>query len=86
MLKVTRLGLAAALILGSASVAFAQVYEAGPGTETAPPNSAGIYVGSAPHQVAPRAGRRHGQPSVTEDESQQPWSSSLDPGMAGGGF
>ena len=86
MLKVTRLGLAAALILGSSSLAFAQVYEAGPGTETAPPNSPGVYVGSEPRQVAPRAVRRHGQPSINEDQSQQPWSSSFDPGMAGGGF
>lgn len=83
MLKVTRLGLAAALILGSATVALAQAYE--PGSDTAPPNSAGTYVDSSTRHVAP-SHRRHGQPSVSEDQSQQPWSNSFDPGMAGGGF
>jgi hypothetical protein len=78
MSKFTSIGLAAALIVGSATLASAQTYS---GTEPVAPHAMRNHRASA---VQPRAARRateYGQPYG----SQEPLSSSLDAGNTNGG-
>jgi hypothetical protein len=84
MLKVTRLGLAVALVVGSASLALAQSPENG--SVPTLPNAATIYQdGVVVRQLTPRQERRQARHSEQNSASDQPWSSSFDPGNTSGG-
>jgi hypothetical protein len=80
MSYIHRIGLAAALVIGSASLASAQTYEAG---SASPPNAATVYHGSPLSRAQARAMRRNEQTQY--DNSQEPWSSSFDAGNTSGG-
>jgi len=80
MSKLTRIGFAAALLAGSATLAFAQTPEA-PDQASA----ARVSHSRAARHLPPRAERQYVVPAQRYGDSQAPWSSSFDPGMAGGG-
>jgi hypothetical protein len=80
MSNLSRLALAAALVAASASMAFAQTYDPASDQSTRTRVSHARSV----RTVTPRAERTHVAPQP--HTSSEPWSSSFDPGMAGGGF
>ncbi len=83
MLNVARIGLAAALVVGSVSFAAAQTYE-GPADPSAPGVSRTTRGHLNRHTTrTERQFREEVAPNVSG--SQEPWSSSFDPGNTTGG-
>ena len=86
MSNITRIGLAAALILGSASVALAQSYESG--VEQLPPHATRAHGGYSDRQFPNQGNYAGPNASYNYHENtspDQPWSTSMDPGNTNGG-
>jgi len=84
MLKVTGLGIAAAFVIGSASLALAETPESG--WLATPPNAATIYQdGVVVRQPAPRSERRQSQHSGQNTSSDRSLNNSFDGDNTSGG-
>lgn len=81
MSNITRIGLAAALVIGSASMAFAQTYQS-PQPARASEGYLGRQLSSGDH---PNLGQNAPYNYYENTAPDQPWSASMDPANTNGG-